>query len=64
MRSGRREEENWEGCRGGRDAEPALVLLTLRHQPAPELPPVMEALLVNNEGIQLGCPPLGPPCPW
>lgn len=61
MRSGRREEENGE--ENGRDAEPALVMLQLCHQPAPELPCVMEALLVNNEGIQLGCPLLCPPRP-
>lgn len=37
-------------------------MLQLCHQPAPDLPQEMEALLLENEGSQLGCPPLDP-CP-
>lgn len=28
----------------------------------PELPRAVEVFLVNNEGLQLSCPLLGPPC--
>lgn len=60
----RRKTGKWQGCRGGRDAEPAVMMLQLCHQPAPELPRVMEALLLENEGIRLGCPLLDPCARW
>lgn len=64
MRSGRGEQENGEmaGMQRCRNAEAAVVMLQLCHQPAPDLPQEMEALLLENEGSQLGCAPLAP-CP-